>query len=60
VKATSAQAHDHAATFRAPPYWLAFGTFAAGIESSIMIAGLLPGMAADLEMPETAVTVTVA
>src|SRR3954470_587696 len=31
----------------APLYWLALGTFAVGTES-FMIAGLLPGMAADL------------
>ena len=30
-----------------PLYWLALGTFAVGTES-FMIAGLLPGMAADL------------
>jgi len=31
----------------APLYWLALGTFAVGTES-VMIAGLLPDMAADL------------
>ena len=33
----------------APLYWLALGTFAVGTES-FMIAGLLPGMAADLSV----------
>jgi predicted MFS family arabinose efflux permease len=36
-----------APTSLAPLYWLALGTFAVGTES-FMIAGLLPGMAADL------------
>lgn len=34
-------------TGNAPLYWLALGSFAVGTES-FMIAGLLPGMAADL------------
>src|SRR5471030_1619313 len=36
-------------TSNAPLYWLALGTFAVGTEG-FMIAGLLPGMAADLSV----------
>jgi predicted MFS family arabinose efflux permease len=38
---------SHHIRSNAPLYWLALGTFAVGTES-FMIAGLLPGMAADL------------
>lgn len=38
---------SHLITSNWPLYWLALGTFAVGTES-FMIAGLLPGMAADL------------